>query len=385
MTSIPPVCHLCQGPLNEVAAFARLPQVTSDCRLWHEGGRLAVCQKCATVQKVVDDLWGHQVAEIYNQYRIYYQSSGAEQKILANDSLVPRSEHLLHQILDYLRPPEVGRMLDMGCGNGGLLRSFSRIMPKWSLSGLDLSDIERDNVVRIPGVEAFYTGNIDEVAGAFDMIFLLHTLEHIPEPNLVLCKLRQKLAAQGAMIFQVPNYRQNPFDLLIADHATHFSVDTLSSVLINAGLAVGTMADGWVRKEITVVARPGTVAAMPAVDCAKTVSEVETCIQWLSDVKTQAMDLARSKPIAVFGTSIAATWLFGQMPDQVALFVDEDPSRIGRTHMDRPILAPQEIPEGMTVYLPLAPVIAEHLAMRLGQQGRQYVAPPCLSYGPDQG
>jgi hypothetical protein len=54
--------------------------------------------------------------------------------------------------------------------------------------------------------------------------------------------------------------------------------------------------------------------------------------------------------------------------------VDEDPGRIGTLH-DRPVLTPDRIPQGATVYLTLIPSVASAVAKRIGRADLQLEIP----------
>ena len=43
------ICRICKSALSIVPEFFGLLRVTSDCRPWKDGGVLAVCQGCATI------------------------------------------------------------------------------------------------------------------------------------------------------------------------------------------------------------------------------------------------------------------------------------------------------------------------------------------------
>ena len=66
-------CQICgDGTLNELTAFADLPRVTSDCKPWPSGGRLAMCTSCGGIQKILDARWFAEIGEIYGAYEIYH-------------------------------------------------------------------------------------------------------------------------------------------------------------------------------------------------------------------------------------------------------------------------------------------------------------------------
>jgi hypothetical protein len=51
-----------------------------------------------------------------------------------------------------------------------------------------------------------------------------------------------------------------------------------------------------------------------------------------------------SRPFGIFGTSIAGTWLYGELGDRTSFFVDEDPARAGKAHLGVRIIAPPNVP-----------------------------------------
>ena len=70
----------------------------------------------------------------------------------------PRSLILLRNFLETGELAEEGRLLDIGCSNGNLLKSFHSLRPRWKLSGAELVDQWKETVLALPGVEAFYSG-----------------------------------------------------------------------------------------------------------------------------------------------------------------------------------------------------------------------------------
>ncbi len=101
-------------------------------------------------------------------------------------------------------------------------------------------------------------------------------------------------------------------------------------------------------------------------------------VRWLAGLISRAQEAAaESATFGIFGTSIAGTWLGSALADKVAFFVDEDPNRIGREFMGKPILGPDAIPVGASVYLALAPVLAKEIGKRLAAANRDvhYVLP----------
>ena len=367
-------CHICGAQaVTLVPGYPAFHRVTSDCKPWKPGGKLAVCGDCGCAQAVLDRPWHDEARTIYDAYTIYHQSQGVEQSVFdqASGAAVSRSARLLQRLRAEIPLPARGRLMDIGCGNGALLRAFGGLMGPWSLVGVEVNDHYRPVVEAIPGVEGLFTGGPEEVPGLFQMISLMHALEHIPSPGEFIGRLWEKLEPGGLLLVQVPDCAQNPFMFLVADHASHFFVATLRELVESTGYEILVAANDWVAKEITVVARKGRerrIARRPRAP-GDSVPAVTARLDWLRGQIEALRLLAGQGPVGIFGTSIAATWLFAELKGAVAFFVDEDPHRIGQTCFGRPIYRPVDAPAGGAVFIALPPSLAVEVRQRLEREG----------------
>lgn len=372
-------CRICgAAELTEVSGFSALPRVTSDCKPFASGGQLAVCGRCGAVQKPASVRWRDEAAAIYRDYDIYFQSGGIEQAVFDPAHGIPRlrSQVLLDHV-DALRPlGPTGRVIDVGCGKGTFLSAFRKFRPGWQLFGHELSRVNEPILKAIPGFERLYVGEIPDQG--FDLITLVHALEHFEDPMQGLRDLVPKLAPRGMVVVQVPNAGASPFDLAVADHASHFTREDLVRLAQRAGLTPLIVADNWMAKELSLVAVRGDGA--PQLSAGGDVRAIERVmcrrVAWLGAVIDQARAAAgRASRFGIFGTSIAAMWLYGELAGKVDFFVDEDPGRIGQLH-GRPVVTPDHVPDQATVFLALLPGIANAVAARIGRPGINLEVPP---------
>ncbi len=366
-------CAVCAGPrLNEVDGFAVLPRVTSDVRPWPAGGRLAWCRTCGAVQKPDTAAWQAEVAAIYQAYAIYHQAGGAEQAVFDPAAAAPRcrSARLVEGLAATAALPVEGRVLDVGCGNGAFLAAFAAERPGWQLWGQDLGDRHRSTLERLPGFRKLHTGSLATIRERFDLVAQIHSLEHFSDPRTALADAAALRTGTGALLVQVPDVGCNPFDLIIADHRTHFTAVTLRRLAHEAGVAVTELAEHWVTKELSLVAAVEE-RTEPVLTLNDHVAGPRTQDQlaWLARVVREACALTRDgAPFGIFGTSIAGVWLHGALDARTAFFVDEDPRRIGRACCGLPIVAAAAVPAGSRVLVPLVPPVAEAVIARLGTE-----------------
>ena len=369
-----PSCHLCGSlSLSLFPQYAARHRVTSDCKPWPPGGELGCCTHCGAAQAVISPQWAADARAIYEAYAIYHQSGGIEQSVFDAVTGAPlsRSARLVQRLKSELPLPPAGRLLDVGCGNGATLRAVSAALPAWSLAGNEVNDHTRAVVEAIPRVEALYTGSPHDLPGQFDVITMIHALEHIAQPAAFLGAWGEKLTPGGLLVVQVPDCWCNAFMFLVADHATHFFLPVLQELIAAAGFEILAAADNWVPKELTVVARKPAAGLTPrataaGADCRAAVS---ARLDWLQGLIEQARSVQEGQPLAIFGTSIAATWLTAELGERVVCYVDEDPHRAGQQHLGRPIYAPASAPSDGVALIALPPAMAADVQQRLRRGG----------------
>ena len=62
--------------------------------------------------------------------------------------------------------------------------------------------------------------------------------------------------------------------------------------------------------------------------------------------------------------------------NHIAFFVDEDPNRIGRDFMGKPVISPNSVPPGSRIIVPLAYSVAKNIANRLKGASYDVILPP---------
>ncbi len=136
----------------------------------------------------------------------------------------------------------VGRVLDVGCGPGRLLRRLARRFPKVELCGSDVSERSLE-LARENGSEAELFP-LDLMAddftgwkhlGHYDVIVCSEVIEHLPNDLLAIQRLRWLLGDDGRLIVTVPGGRRSRFDERIG-HQRHYTRRTLATLLVEAHL-----------------------------------------------------------------------------------------------------------------------------------------------------
>lgn len=101
------------------------------------------------------------------------------------------------------------RVLDIGCGRGGVADILRRHYPELRIVGFDKYKDDSFDYAKI--FESFYNVDLsgewpDIDYSAFDLVLLLDVLEHLVDPEAVLANL-SRLAAKGTrVIVSLPNF-----------------------------------------------------------------------------------------------------------------------------------------------------------------------------------
>ncbi len=135
-----------------------------------------------------------------------------------------------------------GSVLDVGCGNGGLLTIYRRL--GWKTSGTEVGP-DSAALGRQAGHEIFL-GELAEAkytSGNFDVVTLWDALEHIHNPNETMAEVFRVCRPGGHVYVYVPNfgsgyarrYRDKWYMFTAPLHYYHYSSETLGRLLRRVG------------------------------------------------------------------------------------------------------------------------------------------------------
>lgn len=130
----------------------------------------------------------------------------------------------LNYIIPYLEGQQAVQpgmqVMEVGCGEGGVLKAFAE--RECICTGMDLSDSKIENGKLLLEAEIaagrmhlfcaniYDQGTMDRFRGKFDLIVLKDTIEHIPEQDKVMKQLMVYLKPEGRLFFAFPPWRM-PF------------------------------------------------------------------------------------------------------------------------------------------------------------------------------
>jgi SAM-dependent methyltransferase len=172
-------------------------------------------------------------------------------------------------------------LLDVGCGSGAFMAAAQKA--GWKVSGMEPGERGRESCAKLGFNVA---GSLESLSGEqFDVITLIHVLEHLPDPIKTLSLLSSFLSGNGILIVEVPNahslrarlatdfvrsrstriderYRAFPIHLMYYTHST------LSNVMERAGYVVKELRTTGMGLEEYLIrspapGNPGSVKSLP--------------------------------------------------------------------------------------------------------------------------
>lgn len=202
-----------------------------------------VCANCA---------FGFNFPRPKEPYDRYYAAHQNDQ--LGKDWQISESERKRYQdqiavLHPYLSEDRRLRVLDFGCGQGGLLETMALAYGQHSYFGCDTNAQAR---ITADGVSIHR--DLSDLQGLFDVIVLSHVLEHLIDFE-ILGRLSKLLHPSGVMYVEVPNaaaYEAYPrreflyyFDRLHVNHFTFQALGKIADTFSLAPLAFGEQRFGY--------------------------------------------------------------------------------------------------------------------------------------------
>lgn len=261
-------------------------------------------------------------------------------------------------------------ILDIGCANGGLLKSLKKLGYK-NIFGVDPSPACVENVRR-SGIDVQIGSLSDPLNfGLYDCILMSHVLEHVSNLRGVLSAIYLSLypvhdKRRTYLYIEVPNaaryndYVFAPFQDFNTEHINHFSKRCLENLMNLSGFTVISKGE----KEIE--SSPGM--PYPAIysvsvindqrqnqfSIAKDVELISNISDYIAksrtilakiDNKIQQV-LAKSNRLIVWGTGQLVMKLLAETSlakADIVAFVDNNPINQGKMLKDTPIISPEKI------------------------------------------
>lgn len=219
-------CHACQSP-----DFERLLPATK--------GKLRL-NRCLGCGLVYLESWKQSLESSEELYDYYARLTAADLQQRYSSENQARQRALLETLR---RGTRGGRLLDVGCGEGQILRTAAK--EGWDAVGIDLSEsaIRLCKELGLPASRTdFFDASLD--GQRFDAIVMSELLEHVPQPARFLRRAEELLEPGGILYLTTPNFGSlsrrllgNAWSVIHPEHIGYFERSSLKRMLSeNTGL-----------------------------------------------------------------------------------------------------------------------------------------------------
>lgn len=141
-----------------------------------------------------------------------------------------------------------GKFLDIGCATGTKDAQFIKDFPNWEFYGVEPDEVAFKEASKIDRfkVKKGFVEDARYPDKFFDVVFMHHVLEHVPNPKSTLLECRRVLKDNGKLIITIPNYGSLSSKIFgkcwrhldIPRHLFHFTNKTVNQLLENTGFRI---------------------------------------------------------------------------------------------------------------------------------------------------
>ena len=168
-------------------------------------------------------------------------------------------------------------------------------------------------------------GSIDDEK--YDVITLVHVLEHVLEPVKLIETLLNMLNDDGIIVINIPNIYKNPYDLFVIDHLHHFSENSLNYLhkrINNIKLTFYYLIENQILLEI----KKNNYKYIETNNIININNKIDYLINFINKKISRIDSLA--EPYYIFGTSIASQFITHNTSGKIIKYIDENPNKLGK-------------------------------------------------------
>jgi SAM-dependent methyltransferase len=249
-----------------------------------------------------------------------------------------------------------GDFLDVGCGQGDLLKTITA--KGWNKYGLEPSNAAKRK--KLKGIKIFdgFIDGYDFRGKLFDAISCISSLEHFYNPDKVLKIISKILSTNGLLFLEVPDSIQPEVqisDFYSFEHISHFTKYSLSLILKNNGFQVIGFDKNMSLRNIRCVAEKSEKVIINLKD--DRISLKKAIVKYIND-RAIAIDSISKKIIpdiekinrkngnlAVYGAGEHTKFLHEKFDfiSNVFCYFDSDPQKWGNTFLGKKVYQPNKV------------------------------------------
>jgi len=358
-------CPICENLVAELLHTQKF--VLPDGHPLSEGYDVVCCCECGFVYA--------DTSVTQDEYDIFYAkcSKYEDNKTATGCGETPWDQKRFDETASFISsflPDRKAGILDIGCANGGLLKSIKELGYK-NIFGVDPSQICVENVRR-SGIDAKIGYLSDSLNfGLYDCILMSHVLEHVINLKSILNAIYLSIYPENDkrrtyVYTEVPNasryddYVFAPFQDFNTEHINHFSHGCLENLMNLSGFTVISKGEKVIEScpgmlypaiySVSVIndQHPNQLSISKDVELVSSISNyISKSRSILAKIEDKIQQvLAKSNRIIVWGTGQLMMKLLAETSlarADIVAFVDNNPMNQGKTLKNTQIISPEKI------------------------------------------
>jgi len=373
-------CPLCKS--KNISLYCKINHsVASDASIIPKNCVTYLCSNCLNLFKVRNKADFDVISSIYETYILHSKGQNNEQRVAYDiyPEGITKSEHIANYILENVNLSETGNLLDFGCHFGSFLKKLFQSKKKWNIHGFDISYRFEEDIKNISSKAKYICKKISNIDNKYELITIIHVLEHLLDPINTLLYLKNHLSEGGILFLQSNNTEENPFLPFLFEQHYNYSIPGIINIFNMVGLHIKNIRLNWIPKEFTIIAqkKKNDIEVVNDLTTKKTIKKINKNKTLLNDTILSLNKIEKgSKKIGILGTAYVGKWIAHNIPDKFDFFVDENPFVQGKIISSKPVIAINDIPDNSCILVALPPEIAMNFIKRFKNKVQCNLIPP---------
>jgi len=329
-------CLLC-GHLKLIKILSKntFKEISSSCNQLNTSSEIFICKKCSLIQKKITSSFESKIHKIYSNYKIYHLGNRKDNKSFSNKKIFNRSEFIIKKIKEKIQLPKFGNMLDYGSSTGFGAFTFKKKFSRWKTYAYEKYQKNRNS-------NSIFLSETSIRKKSFDLIYLSHVFEHFLKPRQEIYNISNMLKNDGILVIQVPYFKENFFDIFVADHCMHLEKKEIKKFFLSKNFKIIHLNNDIIKHELTIILKKNKKKKQKKIFKFDISKKKEIIKNKLIKLKIKLENIPKDKKIIIFGTGISSSWLAQEIKNKNDYYIDEDANKIGKRLKNKEIILPKK-------------------------------------------
>ncbi|MCU7837428.1 MAG: class I SAM-dependent methyltransferase [gamma proteobacterium symbiont of Taylorina sp.] len=310
---------------------------------------LAECEHCQLIFNLLNDNI-LATSNLLFKSENYSESKQTQQTLLVSEFKHPVTRSFLQaEAISKILNKEKINILDIGCFDASLLQALDKKLKPALLCGFDVNPRLS---LHFPNKNhyKFYSNNLSDIQGQFDLICLSHSLMYIQDLAQLMRQLKYKLSKNGLVFIQTPDINKNKLSILLGDQFYYFSQINLVNIFKYFGFKTQVIKNPWFPREVIITA---TVANKKPKQNIYS-HQLPELLDNIDHTVNKLRQYHQHTNLYVLGTTLNAAFVDSILEHTIRCFIDENKHKLGTIFRNKKVKHPSELKSDDLLIIPYA-------------------------------